>query len=202
MFTDDKYEKFIELYNIRRFPKYAKANIKEYFDRGVSAFWVMSLLGFVLYEISLFIKGWIALPMIAAGTPLVIAWGIYIARTPSYSGHKNEVKGMLIQFHENDEMNDLMQYLATHYTFENHSLSWRKGLGMTLLSLTIGYVIGSIGTQNKELDHLLISILMQSAIALIAFAYLITILQLYRIDKIVMAMQDIKKFNCDTKAFR
>lgn len=201
MYTDDKYERFIELYNIGKVPKYAKANIKEHHNRGVSAFWVMSLLGFVLYEISLFIKGWIALPMIAAGTPLVIAWGIYTARTPSSSGQRSEVTLMLTQYYENKEMNNLMQYLSAHYIFENYSLSWRKGLGMTLLSLAIGYVIGSIGTQNKELDQLLISILMQSAIALLAFAYLITILQLYRIDKIATAMQDIKKFNFDTKAF-
>lgn len=202
MFTEPEYESFVELYSIGKTFTFARNNFREHIDSGAIGAWVVSMIGFCIYFVGVFTKGLISFAAIAYGTPLIIVWGIYMSQNPSKSGQRQHVKNKLNYFYENNKINSLMQYLSSHYLFESSLLSWRKGVGVFMATLWLGYILGSIGNRNKELDYFLTSLLTQWALALTCFTYLVSTILIYRIDRIAMGMMDIKKYDFINKKFQ
>ncbi|HEX9022499.1 MAG TPA: hypothetical protein VF799_01535 [Geobacteraceae bacterium] len=202
MHYDSKFEEFLELYNVKRAPIYARANFKARREQGVVGFLIIFLIGVCFYTASLWVKNFLAIPLFLTGVTLIVTWGIFAARTPTGAGLTTAVTKKLSSFYEDGEVNCLMQYLSTQYTFEIFKPSWRNSIGIFLFSISFGDIIGSINLENKDAGFMISSILIQSVLTLIPFAYLVTALKLCRVDKIVMAMQDIKNFDFEEKRFK
>jgi hypothetical protein len=202
MFTDPQFESFIDLYSIGKAITFARNNVMEHIDTGAIGGWAVSMLGFVIYCVGVFTPGWFSLVVLAFGTPLIMAWAIYLSRTPSKAGQRQAVTAALTIFYNNGQMNELMSYLSSHYTFESSALSWRKGIGAFLGVLWLGYIIGVIGSRNSDMETLLSSVLLQSTVCLSLFAFLISTVLVRRLDRIVIAMKDIQKFDFRTKQLK
>lgn len=202
MYKNDKYEKFIELYSIGKQFGYLRNNVREHVDSGAIGAWCLAMLGYTIYSIGLFVKGWLSLLMILIGTPLYIAWIIYLSQNTSNSRQSNDTGKMLEKYYKDDEIKNLMYYLSTHYTFEISALSWRNSFAMFVFTTWVGYVIGLISNSDKNVENMIISILTQYSFSLVMLAFTVSKMMIHRKDRIVMAIRDIKKYNFDKLEFK
>lgn len=195
MYKNEKYEEFIEIYSIGKQFGYLRNNVKEHVDSGAIGAWGLAMVGYAIHSIGLFIKGWTSLLMILIGTPLYIVWIIYLSQNPSKSGRSSDAAKRLDSYYEGNEIENLMQYLSTHYTFETSLLSWRTSFAMFVLTTWVGHVIGAIGSSDKDVENMMTTILTQYSLSLIMLAFTISKMMIYRKDRIVMAISDIKKYD-------
>lgn len=202
MYKDQYFESFIELYSIGKLVVFARNNVMEHINTGAIGVWAVSMIGYASYCVGLFTRGWVSIAVMAFGTPLIMGWGIYLSQNPTRSGQRQHIADALVAYLGDNKMNELTSYLSSQYNIESSTMSWRNGIGMFLGILWLGYAVGLIGGRNTDVEFLLSSILLQSAVCLIILAFLISTLSVHRIDRIVMAMKDIKNFDFDSKRFR